>query len=196
MNGVIEALRRVSAELRTLEARVALVGGLAVSARAEPRFTRDVDLAVAVADDSAAEALIRRLQERGYRVMMLLEQDAVGRLATVRLAPPEQGEEGLLTDLLFASSGIEAEIVAAAEPMEILPGLTLPVASVAHLVAMKLLSHHPTRRPRDGEDLIALLRVASEADLRAARAALALITARGFHRGRDLEATLGGFLGD
>lgn len=39
----------------------ALVGGLAVSARTEPRFTRDADLAVALASDAEAEALIREL---------------------------------------------------------------------------------------------------------------------------------------
>jgi hypothetical protein len=33
-----------------------LVGGLAVSVRTEPRFTRDVDLVVAISDDHAAEA--------------------------------------------------------------------------------------------------------------------------------------------
>jgi hypothetical protein len=41
--------------------RCALVGGLAVSARTEPRFTRDADLAVAVASDAEAESLIRAL---------------------------------------------------------------------------------------------------------------------------------------
>lgn len=39
----------------------ALVGGFAVSARAEPRFTRDVDVAVAVEDDHAAEVLVNGL---------------------------------------------------------------------------------------------------------------------------------------
>jgi hypothetical protein len=36
----------------------ALVGGLAVSIRTEPRFTRDADLAVALANDAEVEALI------------------------------------------------------------------------------------------------------------------------------------------
>jgi hypothetical protein len=37
--------------------RLALVGGLAVSVRAEVRFTRDVDLAVGVVDDGEAESV-------------------------------------------------------------------------------------------------------------------------------------------
>lgn len=44
----------------------ALVGGLAVSVRTEPRFTRDLDLAVAVSDDHAAEALIHQLHAAGF----------------------------------------------------------------------------------------------------------------------------------
>ncbi len=41
--------------LGRLGLRWALIGGLAVAVRAEPRFTRDVDLAVAVADDRELE---------------------------------------------------------------------------------------------------------------------------------------------
>ena len=39
----------------------ALIGGLAVSARTEPRFTRDADFAVALAGDAEAEALMNAL---------------------------------------------------------------------------------------------------------------------------------------
>ena len=61
------------------------IGGLAVSARAEPRTTRDVDVAVSADGDAAAEQLVFHLQSRGYVVGMLLEQEKTGRIATVRL---------------------------------------------------------------------------------------------------------------
>lgn len=80
-----ELLQRVLHDLRDLGAEHALVGGHAVSARVEPRFTRDLDFAVAVANDSAAEALVRELGVRGYRLTAIVEQEATGRLATVRL---------------------------------------------------------------------------------------------------------------
>ena len=89
----------------------ALVGGLAVSARAEPRFTRDVDFAVALKSDREAEALILAVQARGYRIDTVLEQETTGRLATVRLVAPGSGKQGVILDLLFASSGIEPEVV-------------------------------------------------------------------------------------
>ena len=106
------------------------MGGLAVSARAEPRFTRGADVVVAVADDRDAESLVLALQSRGYRVEAAIEQEATGRLATVRLAPPTQTTVGVVVDLLFASSGIEEDIVAAAERIEILPALIMPVANL------------------------------------------------------------------
>ena len=47
-NPVTEAAARAASDLGALGARFALVGGLAVSAWGEPRYTRDVDLAVGV----------------------------------------------------------------------------------------------------------------------------------------------------
>lgn len=112
-----QALRHASEELRVIGVPWALVGGLAVAVRAEPRFTRDVDLAVAVADDRAAETLLCAMQGRGYRVLALVEQDRMGRLATARLSHPREGDPGVVLDLLLASSGVEPEI-ADAEPPE------------------------------------------------------------------------------
>jgi len=51
----------------------ALVGGLAVSVRTEPRFTRDADLAVALASDAEAQALIRELRAHDYRIDAIVE---------------------------------------------------------------------------------------------------------------------------
>ena len=54
---LIDALRSACETLDELGVDFALVGGLAVSARAEPRLTRDVDLAIATDDDDGAESL-------------------------------------------------------------------------------------------------------------------------------------------
>lgn len=176
------AVRSVLDDLATQ--RLALVGGLAVSARAEPRFTRDVDFAVAVASDDEAEHIVSGLVMRGYRISAQVEQDATGRLATVRTVPPGGS---VLCDLLFASSGIEPEIVARASTLTLFEGCEAPVAAVAHLIAVKLLARSP-RRLQDDLDLDALARVATEDDLRDARSALELITTRGFARDKNLEA--------
>jgi len=141
------ALRRVAADLAKYDRRWALVGGFAVSARAEPRFTRDIDVAVAVADDADGEGLVRLMLADGYRLLASVEQDETGRLATVRLACPLSGGD-VVVDLLFASSGIEPEIVRAAEMTDVVPGLRLPIAMTGHLIALKLLARDDLRFAR------------------------------------------------
>lgn len=183
------ALRRIAADLGRYDRRWALVGGFAVSARADPRFTRDIDVAVVVDDDSDGERLVRLLLADGYRLLASVEQEETGRLATVRLSSPVGGGD-VVVDLLFASSGIEPEAVQAAEVTEVVPGLSLPIATIGHLIALKLLARDDQARPQDLADLHALRAVATPADFRAARDAVRLIAARGFDRGRDLTAAL------
>jgi predicted nucleotidyltransferase len=189
VNRLEAVLRAAALDLADLSLRWALVGGLAVSARTEPRFTRDVDLVIAVGDRDAEQA-VHALQRRGYHVQALVEQEAAGRLATARLVPRGGDEAGIVLDVLFASSGIEPEIADAADVLEILPGLRVPVAGVGHLLALKLLSRDDRTRPQDRVDLAQLLRATARTDIEVARGAVALIHARGFQRDRDLSRAL------
>ncbi len=188
MNVLEAALTRLAADLDDLGVGWALVGGFAVAVRCEPRFTRDIDVAVLVADDDQAESIVAQLVRRGYGVDTTVEQEYVDRLAAVRLRSPVMG--GVVTDLLFASSGIEPEIARSAERMEVVPGLVLPVATTAHLVLMKLLARDDVTRPQDAADLVALRRVATERDVVIVAQAIALVVDRGFTRDRDLRAAL------
>lgn len=183
------ALRRISGTLSRESVPFALVGGLAVSVRTEPRFTRDIDLAVAVDSDAAAETLVHRLVREGWGVRAVAEHEAVDRLATVRLDAPADVDTAAVVDLLFASSGIEQELVRDAEMLEVLPDVTVPVAPVAGLIVLKVLAAAPTR-PQDVVDLAALVGVATSEDIEAAHHLAELVTARGFHRDRDLVAEL------
>jgi hypothetical protein len=82
------ALAAIRDELTRRKRYFALVGGLAVSVRAEVRFTRDVDLVVLVSDDAEAESLIYELRSVGYSAVASVEHEARHRLSTVRLMPP------------------------------------------------------------------------------------------------------------
>lgn len=97
---------------------------------------------------------------------------------------------GAIVDLLFAISGIEPDICASADSLEVLDGVVAPVATVGHLIAMKLLSRDDDHRPQDIIDLHALIGVASDGDLEVAASAVQEIESRGFARCRDLEAAL------
>ena len=183
------AVVRVLRDLNDLGIAHAVVGGLAVSARVEPRMTRDVDIVIAATDDRAAEGVVHQLIALGYVVDAVLEQSAPGRLATTRLLPPLLPDSGVVVDLLFASSGIEREVVDAAEPLQILTDAVAPVATVGHLLALKLLSVSE-RRPQDAADLERLSAIASPEDVAQARIAVRQIVDRGFGRGRDLATAL------
>lgn len=193
MTGLERALDALLSRLRQEGRRFALVGGLAVSARTEPRFTRDADVCVAVEDDADAERLVHALSGAGYVVDALVEQEATGRLATVRLSTEpdrDDRDDWVVLDLLFASSGVEHEVIEGAEELEVFEGLRAPIASVGALIALKILSRDDLDRPQDRVDLVALLRVATTADLEETARLLGLVTDRGYDRGRDLPAAL------
>jgi len=191
MNDLEGLLHQITRDLNDQGAAAALVGGIAISVRTEPRFTRDVDLAVAVDGDEEAQAFVRAMADRGWRVTTTLMQDAVGRLAAVRLDRLEDGPAGRVVDLLFASSGIEPEIVAAAEELEVLPGIRARVARIGHLIVLKALARADDR-PQDAADLVGLMEAARPDDLREAREAAALVVDRGFDRGKDLIGEIDG----
>lgn len=189
MTPLERSLRDAVGALGRAGARSALVGGLAVAVRAEPRLTRDADLAVAVGSDEEAEAVVRSMVADGYRLVATVEHERAQRLAAVRLARTDS-DLSTVTDLLFASSGIEPEIVNVAEEIEIVRDLRVPVASVGHLIATKLLAHDDRLRPADADDLASLATVATTDDWEQATVAVQLIEQRGFHRDRNLTAAL------
>ena len=180
-------LLQLASDLASEGVRWAVIGGLAVGVRTEPRFTRDLDVVVSTADDGEAEALVRSLLSKGYRILAQIEQTATLRLATVRLAPP-QAREGTIVDLLFASSGIEPEVVAESEEIRAFDGPPAPIAQTPHLIALKILSRDDERREQDRRDLRMLIECATPQELGRAQELLALITSRGYDRGRDLQA--------
>jgi hypothetical protein len=183
--GLEQALLAATLDLQHAGRPFALVGGLAVSVRAEVRFTRDVDLAVVVANDSEAEALVFELQSKGYRPIALVEHDTQHRLATARIL----SKHGVKVDLLFASSGIEHEIVDRSSVVRLSAVGDVPVARAEELLAMKVLSM-TDQRLQDRLDARHLLQYNPNLELAVTRSNLELIDARGFGRGQDLQQKL------
>jgi hypothetical protein len=183
------ALARIALELGRRGRSFALVGGLGVSIRGEVRFTRDVDVAIAVASDAETEALIRELTASGYAI--LVEQEERKRLATVRLRSPN----GVVVDLLAASAGIEREIVERATTVMVEGVGAIPVARAEELLAMKVLSMTDAR-PQDRIDALNLLACNATLRLDEVQELLATIEQRGFHREQDLTEKLRRVLAD
>lgn len=186
---LLTSLHVVAQDLREGGVSWALVGGLAVAVHGEPRFTRDIDVVIGVDDEGAVDRVVYFLRGRGYSIQSLLEHRPTGRLAAARMVKGGDGPS-ILVDFLFAQSGIEAEIAAEAEQVEIIDGLTLPVARAAHLAAMKAVAYEPDSRPQDFADLRAILAQCDSDEVEYAFRAVKLIHDRGFNRGKDLRDTV------
>jgi hypothetical protein len=174
------ALAAATAALRDEKRKYALVGGLAVSVRAEVRFTRDIDLAVGVSDDADAEHLIFALQNRGYQPIATVEHDVRKRLSTIRLLSPQK----IKVDLLFASSGIEPEAIDRATAVPLPQVGDIPVAAAEELLArpnrcpatvgVQPVARHCSRSWRSDFDLRARLRPRRAARAEARRTSTAM----------------------
>ena len=186
---VEHALAEAISSLFRAKRRFALVGGLAVSVRSEVRFTRDVDIAVQVQSDADAESLVFELKAASYQPIASVEHDERRRLSTFRLLSPW----GVKVDLMFASCGIEAEIVERATNVALPHAGDVPVAEAEELLAMKVLSM-TERRLQDRIDALRLISCNPKLDLVRVRQNLQTIRERGFDRGEDLEAKLAGVL--
>lgn len=238
-NGLERAYERLAAAFDAFEAPWALGGSLAVSARIEPAYMTHASVILAVKEEDVAHAILDGLEEAGLRTISVTDQMSVkdwdpelgrpadpfnieieqhpnGLVAGARLVD-DTGERDLDVDLIFAASGIEAEITAAAEPLEILPGQVFAVARTGHLIALTLLSFgEPGRQPlpghfetmdaffaeqaysgiREHADLRALTNAAAEEDWELAWEAVDLMTSRSATRSRDLRAELAAFLAE
>lgn len=186
MSFLFSELRRVTSDLHQSGVAWCLVGGLGTSVYIEPRTTKDIDVVVSVSDEAQANRLKDSLLSRGYTNPQVLMHTTPTRRMGWRVFIPPSGESSIPLDILVAACGIEKEIVAGATTIEILPGLSLPVASIGHLIAMKVLSQNRFERLQDRVDLMALLRSATEQDRTTVERALGEIMQRGLAGGRDL----------
>ncbi len=180
-------LAHVAKRLDSLGTHWAVIGGIAVSSRSEPRFTRDIDIAISVQSDDEAEKITLDFRQSGMSILAMIEQEAKERLATVRLNVAANSE--VITDLMFSSSGIEPEVVEAAKVIKVFTNTYAPVAQIGHLIALKVLSKSEARF-QDSADLQNLLFVADDTERNRAREAVKLITERGYNRGKDLTGEL------
>lgn len=140
-------LQEILERLAQIEARNALIGGLALAPHKVVRATQDIDL---LADARQADAIDRELQSLGYRCIHS-SSDAGNYV---------RGDERV--DVLFASRPVALQFLAEARTLDTLFG-PLRVVSVEALIAFKLqaLVNEP-RRTQDMEDIRALLRANRE----------------------------------
>lgn len=126
----------------------ALIGGLAVSLRGQPRATADVDIVIAT-DIERAVALAGSLHQSSFRPLF----DDISEIVTSSyLLPLRHRLTNVKVDLAIGISGFEREAVSRAESIP-LAGIMVRVARAEELLIMKIFAG----RPQDEQDLLGLV---------------------------------------
>jgi hypothetical protein len=122
---------------------------------------------VGIADDVATGALAAALQVRAHSVYRVPDEK-LGQIVLVHAKLPQTGPSGVLFDLLPRACGFEAELVAAGRRLDVFD-VSVPVARIGHLIALKVKVIAGLNRAKDRRDLRALLAQALDAALNRAR---------------------------
>lgn len=151
----LATIRRLVRALDQLRVPYAIIGGVAVSIRATPRFTEDVD-AVVWAGEGDWEALLCGLQEQGLQAR---PNDPIAFARRNRLLLLED-EDSVEVDLSLGALPFEEELIESADLVEIMPNLTARIATAEALVIMKAIAW----RPKDLLDIREIVGVAPNLD--------------------------------
>ncbi len=134
-----------------LEARgipFAVIGGLAVSFRGQPRMTIDVDLVIQ-ADVDAALRLLKTLEDAPFAPLFADVEQVV---KTAFILPLRHRRTGVRLDVAIGMSGFEQDAVRRATTVDV-GGVPVPVATLEDLLVMKALAG----RPQDDQDIRGLV---------------------------------------
>lgn len=151
---MLEALARLGRLASGWPGGACLIGGVAISARVHPRFTRDLDLLIVVGAEEVG-ALVELARVTGYDVAHLDRELADAGLLHL---PGPAAKAGPAVDLIVADSDWLEDVVRRAIPLDLGP-VTLPVATLEDLLLLKLEAH----RPQDIDDILAIKDVAGGA---------------------------------
>jgi hypothetical protein len=185
MSSLSLAVKALIKDLTELNIKYAFVGALALGARGRTRQTIDADVAISFSANENAQKLVDQLVLKGYGINNIYkDKDSI---VLARLFSANEESQLVELDFLFELCGIENEVVATAEVMEIWPTLFAPIASMPSLLAMKARCQELPERIQDKADLVnQLIPFATEKDISEARELIILMEQRGFNEGRDL----------
>lgn len=139
-----ETLADALSWLNREQCAVAVIGGLAVALRGQPRMTVDVDVMIA-ADVDAALALVAGLERSPFEPLFAGVDEVVRRAF---ILPLRHRRTGVRLDVAVGMSGFERQALERAQLVP-LGGLDVPVVAVEDLLVMKALAG----RPQDEQDI-------------------------------------------
>lgn len=162
------ALKAVVRLISALEQPAAIIGGIAVIAHGFARATGDIDLAVVALPDQVPQ-LLRAATSAGFRARI---RDAASFAQKNYVLLLEHVSTGVPVDLSLALQDFERRALTKPVSRK-LGAVTVPVAPLTALLIYKMVAS----RPKDVDDVLALLATRASFDRRAVELALAEIDA-------------------
>ena len=126
------------------------MGGQAVLLYGEARFTRDIDITVALTPDEA-DNLLLSLKSCGFSPT---PKDVAGFIAKTWVLPVEQVDMGVMVDIVFSILPFERDAIENARIVEV-EDVPIRFIPLEELVVQKLLAG----RPRDIEDVEGIVEI-------------------------------------
>jgi nucleotidyltransferase AbiEii toxin of type IV toxin-antitoxin system len=174
---VLATLRHVWRTLRRLDISCALLGGLALAIWKHPRFTKDVDLLVALGNTNPDD-LLRNLIDAGFRAKRAEPLVKIDETEFLQLSyEPEDSFVEVQVDLLLVRTRYQQEAIGRRIPVDSAElGFEIDVLACEDLIVHKLLagrmidladSHALLRENRSSLDVEYLVRWIDKLGLRA-----------------------------
>ena len=162
-----EVFRGLSAVLGRLHAGWYVFGAQAVLHWGRPRLTADIDVTVQLGATRTAR-LIAAMQEAGFELRV---EGTPAFVDATRVLPFLHAASQWPLDLVLGVPGLEDEFVRRAVPVEVAPGLHVPVISAEDLIVTKVLAG----RSKDLDDVRGIVAAKTDLDTDAVRATLAML---------------------
>ncbi len=163
---VADVLADLGRGLAALGARWFLFGAQAAILHGAARLSADVDVTVDLGARASGE-LVSVLTREGFALRVA---DAAGFVEATRVLPLVHRASRMPVDVVLAGPGLEEQFFARARE-QLVGHVRVPVVSAEDLVAMKILAG----RPRDVEDVTAVIRARGDLDLDCTRETLRLL---------------------
>lgn len=153
--------------LAEIDAAWFLFGAQAAIRYGVARLTADVDVTARLAPGTSAEQMAGALERHGFS-RRFAGQDF---MAKTRVAPFVHDATAMPVDIVIAGPGLEDQFLVRAVSTDI-EGIRVPVATAEDVVVMKVLA----ARPKDLEDVVAILASAAAFDAAYARTTLQMLS--------------------
>lgn len=121
----------------------AVINGIAVGVRGEPRFTADVDVILGI-DLDGADTLVEALDASAFRPLF---PDVAEVVRAAFILPVRHRETQIKVDMSIGLTGFERQLIRRATKIK-LGSQPIPVATAEDMILLKLLAS----RPRDTDD--------------------------------------------